>query len=191
MAGEINICNSALAKIGQPAITTFTEGSDAANWCSTLYEPLRDDLLRAHAWNFAVKRVKLARLVAEPVFGFDYQYQLPANCLRVLDVFGDDAGDSRPVYRLEERMLLSDWTDIWLEYIDQISDANVMAADFREILAIRLASELAISLANSNARAEALMELYERRLGKARSTDAIENYPERLPEGSWVTERWS
>ena len=69
MADVTGLCNSALAKIGAARITALDEGSKNANLCAELYERSRDDLLRAHSWNFATARAKLAKKGAAPTFG--------------------------------------------------------------------------------------------------------------------------
>ena len=60
MASEVQICNLALAKIGDQQITSLTENSKAGRLCNLVYEPLRDATLRAHPWNFAITRETLA-----------------------------------------------------------------------------------------------------------------------------------
>jgi len=64
MTTEVSICNIALSRIGQPAMTGTTiallAGTDEAQrQCTIQYEPSRDALLRSHPWNFAVKRTRL------------------------------------------------------------------------------------------------------------------------------------
>ena len=57
MASEVDICNRALSKLGAARITSLTEDSVNARACNAMYESVRDAELRAHPWNFAMKRV--------------------------------------------------------------------------------------------------------------------------------------
>src|SRR5690606_5587709 len=82
MADITGICNSALAKIGAARITGLAEGSRNAGLCAELYDKCRDDLLRAHSWNFAAARAKLARAAEAPAFGPAHAYVLPADWIR-------------------------------------------------------------------------------------------------------------
>src|SRR3546814_4634282 len=82
MADVTGICNSALAKIGAARITALGEASRNASLCAELYDKCRDDLLRAHSWNFATARAKLARADTAPAFGPAYAYALPADWIR-------------------------------------------------------------------------------------------------------------
>jgi len=53
------ICNSALLKIGASTIVSLSDSSVEAEACNEQYTKLRDELLRSHPWNFAMKRVFL------------------------------------------------------------------------------------------------------------------------------------
>jgi hypothetical protein len=189
MASEIGICNSALTKIGANRIVSLDEGSRNANACAELYPKLRDDLLRSHAWNFATVRLKLARLASTPAFGFAYEYQLPVDWLRTLSVHDSESGEGFVEYRVEGRRLRTSAEDVYLRYVHIVTDANEMPSDFREALALMLARDLAIPIAQSNTLREIMGEAFRDALGCAKSTDALEDFPEALPEGSWVTVR--
>ncbi|MCA8323278.1 hypothetical protein [Burkholderia cepacia] len=54
--------------------------------CSNLYSEVRDAMLRAHPWNSCTKRVVLAPLVDAPAFDYPYQFQLPADWLKTIQV---------------------------------------------------------------------------------------------------------
>lgn len=187
MADVIGICNSALAKVGAARITALDEGGKNANLCAELYEKCRDDLLRAHAWNFAAARAKLAQAAEPPAFGFDRAYQLPADWIRCVAAEGE--GGSVLVYRVEGGCLLSDAEEVYLRYVRRVADVNRMPADFREALACLLARELAIPIAQSNTLEERLEARFRTRLRRARTTDGLEDQPEPMPLGSWAEVR--
>lgn len=189
MASEVGICNSALVKLGEPTITALDQGGKAASTCNALYDKLRDELLRRHQWNFAVARVKLARLSEAPAFGFDHQFELPADHLRTVAVFDNDAGIGAVRYRIEGGAILSDAEDIYLHHIRQVTDPNRMTADFREALSAMLAMEMAIPIADSRTLQQQMAELFRLKLTIAMSTDAVEDFPDEIPAGSWVAER--
>lgn len=191
MTSEVGICNSALAKIGESEfITTLTEDNKRARVCNQQYFKLRDDLLRGHQWNFATKRLKLAQDSSTPVSEFDFQYTLPADWLRTVDVHNNDGGLGTVEYRMEGGKILSNSDEIWLVYIFRVTDVNAMSADFQEALAYRLAVELATPVAQSNTLKQALSEDFKSQLRRAKSSDSIEDFPPAFPEGSWVTDRF-
>jgi len=190
MASETGIVNSALRKIGASTITSLTDGSKNANVALDLYAEVRDRMLRSHAWNFAINRVKLGRLATDPAFGFNYRYQLPANFVRVVAVYDNDNDYGAVEYRLEDDGTMhADAEDIYLRYVRRVEDPNRMPPDFREAFAYQLAEEFAIAIAQSLSLCEALTEKAEKWTRMAKSADAVEDFPESMPEGSWVEDR--
>ena len=189
MADITGICNSALAKVGAARITDLDEGSKNAKLCAELYARCRDDLLRAHSWNFAASRAKLARAAAAPAFGYAHAYALPADCIRSVSAHGSATGKGALVYKIEGRQLLSDAEAVYLRYIRRVEDVNLMPPDFREALACLLARELAVPIAQSNTLEDKLEARFRTRLRRARTTDGLEDTAEPLPPGAWAEAR--
>lgn len=194
---EVAIANSALAKIGEFSngrVTAFTDGTRNANFFAERYPELRDALLRDHVWTFAKRRVKLARSTRTPAFEWAYQYRLPSDYFRFLKASNNDAGHGNIRYRLESdsvdgRVIMTDAEDVYLSYIAKVTNTAEMPHDFREALAYRLAAECAIEFAQSNTLYDRMEREARYAIGIAKSTGAIEDYPEERPEGSWVTAR--
>lgn len=190
MASETDLINNALRLIGGSRITSLSDGTKNANVAGDLYEELRDDLLRGHPWNFAMKRVKLAQSTTAPVFEFDHAYSVPNDWLRTVAVHADDGGRTRIVFREElvddKRMIITDADDVWMRYVSQVVDPNLMAADFRKALITALARDMAVPIAASNT----LQQNYEKRantaLARARSNDGLGETAQRRPHGSWA-----
>lgn len=189
MASSVSICNSALIKIGAKTITSLTDGGKNATACNEQYSKKRDELLRAHNWNFATARQKIAQLTSTPAFEFDYEYQLPSDNLKVRSAYDNTDGTGNIVYKIEGRKLLTSVEDVYLKYTQQVTDVNDMPPDFREALSYLLAADLAISIANSKSLKEQMGDGFRAMLRKARSTDAIEDTPDEMPDGSWITDR--
>lgn len=188
MASVIGIVNSALYKVGaKKQIVSLDEGTPAANFMSARYEDLRDDLLRAHPWNFAVKRVKLARLAETPAYEYDYKYAMPSDIIRTLLLSDNSAGTGVVDYREESGTYFSNAEELWLKYVYKVTDPNQMTADFREVLALKIAIEAAITIANSNSMSETMEARFQKAMLKAMSVDSMSDRPSSLPSGSWTT----
>ena len=97
-ASEVSVCNLALARLGidVPIANLETEQSKAASQCRLHYETARDAMLADFPWNFARRRAALAELADDPAEGWEYNYALPNDCLRVVAVI-PETGD-RSVY---------------------------------------------------------------------------------------------
>jgi hypothetical protein len=181
---EVQIVNNALIKIGASAILSLTENSEAARAANVIYEQVRDASIRDHIWNFAVTRVELAQSATAPAFEFAYQYQLPSDCLRVLQM-----ESSSMVFKIEGRKLLTDEGTAKILYLSRVEDVNLFDPMFVEALSARLAAELAITLAESNSLYQNMMEMYQRKLGDARSVDAQESGYAEVIADTWLDSR--
>lgn len=195
MASEVGIVNSALLKVGAQTIVSLDDGSDNANVADILYPIHRDNLLRRHTWNFATRRVKLAQSATIPVFEFDYQYPVPSDYLRVVSVSDNTDGNGRIQYKLEwdgsieQRVILSQATELWLRYIALVTDPNRFSTDFREALSYSIAMDFAIKIVQSNTLYDRMEKAFKNAMRIARSTDGQEDWPEEFPEGSWTEVR--
>ena len=175
-------------------ITSLTDGSNNANAANDVFTEVREDLLRAHNWNFAQKWAKLAKLSEAPAFEFDNAFALPADWLRTVTVHDNDAGvGPPPLYREgeidDQGAILSSADEMWMRYIYRLTDPNRMAADFRAAFAFALALAIPGIPNLSAGREERLEKRAEVRLRRAKHADAMGSTPEKRPVGSWVTSR--
>ena len=95
MASEIDICNLALAHLGDTAtIASLSppEGSAQAEHCAGFYPVARDSLLEMHSWGFATKRVQLA-LLTSGWPEWTYAYAQPADALNVIAILPPESTD--------------------------------------------------------------------------------------------------
>ena len=91
---KVNICNSALAKVGATRISSLDDDKKQARLCKELYTIITQQMIESHPWNFAISRVEVAAVVAAPAFGFSYQFQVPSDCLRILNLQDDFSDDT-------------------------------------------------------------------------------------------------
>lgn len=199
MATETELVNSALRKGGgAKRILALTDSVGSAGVASDILATERDDLLRSGVWNFAITRAKLGQLSTLPVFGWSFAYALPSDCERVVSVHDNVDGDGAVPYKVESiqqpdgsyiNVIATDANTVYLRYCRQITDPSLMTASFRQVLILRMAKIFAISIAKSNPLFQALDAEEQKAYRQARSIDGIEDYPEKLPEGSWATSR--
>lgn len=195
MATSTDIVNIALRRIGANRISSLENDSiKEAIAARDVYDEARRDLLNAHNWNFAIRRIQLTASATVPVFGWDYAYILPEDFIRLISVHPHDNDEATVPYRLEyqtsdDRIIVCNATTVYIRYIFDIQDPNVMSASFRDTLAWQMARELAAALSKSSSAAELADQSYRRALSRAKSIDGVEDYPDRMAEGSWLTER--
>lgn len=189
---EVSICNLALSHIGEKSITSLSDDVKPARECNRLYAITRDMEFRAHNWNFSIKRTNLSEDGTEPDSEYKHRYQVPAECLRILEVLyanswrveGGNLADAGKLFILTN---LSG--PIYIRYVAQITDPAVFDVLFVNALAARLAMDLVEPLSQSNTKAEMAAEKYRFWIGQAKSMDAFESSARPRPDPSWVAAR--
>lgn len=187
MASVTDICNAALLKIGEKRITDAgfaTPSNERERLCSEHYERIRDREIRKNRWNFTVTRVSIAPDETAPVFGYAYAYTLPADCLRLIDIY-----ETR-IYKLEGGKILTDTgTEINIRYVKRVTVVNEMDVIFRDMLAAALAMELIERLPNKSSLKTEVNFDYRTQMNLAASVGALENPTEQIPEDPWISVR--
>ena len=189
MASEVEICNRALQKLGAKRITSLSEDSVNARACNVAIEPVRLAALRAHPWNFAIARASLAADATAPDWGRGASFQLPSGFLRILPDYPEDEFDTKD-WQIEGQKILTDETaPLYIRYIQDISDPNLMDPIFREYYSTRLAFELCEQITQSNEKKAGLKDDMKDIVLEAKKTNAMENRPVDAPDSSWIYRR--
>lgn len=111
MASDVDICNLALANLGDDATIASIdppEGSAQAEHCARFYPIARDLVMEAHSWTFTTKRVQGALLTSE-ASTWQYAYALPADALTIYAVLPNDATDDLAYLPLDAQQLPLQW----------------------------------------------------------------------------------
>lgn len=171
MASIVEISNSALNQLGASTILSLTENSKNGRLCNARYETIRDSVLRSHPWNCAIKRVSLAANTTNPAWGFQREFNLPVDCLRVLQIENYSSN-----YKIEGRKIVSNDASIKLIYVATITDPNEMDVLLRESISAALAADIAYAVTANAAIAREMKANYELKIKDARFVDATEGY---------------
>jgi hypothetical protein len=174
-SSAVQLCSRALTALGATPIASFQETSAEAQVCRQLYAGLRDALLSAHPWSFAMAQARLPRLAAQPVADFAHAFQLPPDFLRALSA-GSGRRGRGVAYRIAERRLHADVDGVVLTYVYRPREPD-FPPFFDQALAARLAAEFCLPLTESTSRAEALSRLAEAEFRRARQIDAQQETP--------------
>lgn len=180
----VGIANSALIKVGADRISSLTEDTRRAQLVNAIYEFVRDEVMGAHPWNFSIKRATLAPTSTAPEFGYDYEFDIPNDCLRIL-VVNDDSYD----WISESNKILTDESSCEVTYIFRNEDESTWDNRFAEAFAWRLARELAYALTQSAALVEVCDKAYQRSISEARSIDGAEGIMKKLEADDWTDSR--
>lgn len=179
MTTGVSICSNALLMLGAQTINSFSDASalDRAKLCANLYPTVRNKLLRSHPWNCAVKRLVLSPDVAPPAFGYSNQFQLPTDCLRVLEVC---EGGANIDYRIEGRSIQANTSVLQLRYVFLNEDENTWDETLVELMTLAMAARMAYAVTQSAALEQSRMQELQMALRSAKAVDGQEEPPETL-----------
>jgi hypothetical protein len=184
VTAEVQIMNSALIKIGAERIISPNDDNNRAKLCKEQYPKVRDALLRAHPWKFATGRAQLAALSPKPDYfwNFDYVFQLPASCLRVLET-------NLSIYDewdVEGKYLACNSSSIQIKFIQKVIDVSYFDDNFCEVLAWALADDICFAITQNAAKGKDVRDSYEKALAPARSFNAQQGSVKRVVSDDWI-----
>lgn len=189
MASKEDIANFALALYGEPPITALDEDNRAARVMNLQFDGVRDAVLRAHKWNFAIKRARPGPLAATPDFGFARAFPLPTDFLKMIDF----NAVNQDFYQMEQvddqRVIVTDSSIAEIKYVARVTNTTLYDTLFIQALAARLASDTVYAVTNSAALEDTLWDRYEMKLAEARSMDGQENPPEQIESDDFLIAR--
>lgn len=172
-SSKIDLCSLALLKIGANSIASFDEGTAEAEVAANLYHSVRDALISAHPWNFALAQQMLTKLAIQPVADFANAFQLPPDCLHVLSA-GQEGRGRGLEYRISERQLHTNAVSVVLTYLYRPKEID-FPPYFEMALISRLAAEFCIPLTDSTSRWESLRKISEQEFRRAKLIDSQED----------------
>jgi hypothetical protein len=152
----LSICSDALLMLGANAISSFNEGTDAANISDRLYPDLKNQALLVYPWSFSFKKVKLSRLVTTPTTEYRYEYQLPGDRLGPpRAIFTSASPGQRPSkeYRIFQDKLLTDYEEVWIDYQYAVQEFE-MPVYFVQLLKYMMAWHLSYPITDQDSKAQ-------------------------------------
>jgi len=189
---KVQLCNLALQELGANRIISLSETREEAVLCNLFYDPVVEEVLRAHEWNCALWYQPLAQVDsgdANYVLGsldkWSYQYKLPTNpyCLRALEIPDHPEAD----YEVINRYLLCNLTAVTIKYIRKLEDESHFDSMLVRAIAYRLAADLADKITNSSTKRNEMIEKYEWAKRNAMAIDGIERERPQTDNDDWST----
>lgn len=187
MTTPVSISSNALVMLGADPFSSFDEAKPHVRAAAVLYPSVRDDVLRAHPWNCAIKRDVLAPLVTAPAFGFTQQFQLPGDWLRNIQV----GYDGCPIeFRTEGQRLLASVTVLPLVYVYRNYIEDTWSTNLIHAMELAMAAKLAYTVTASASLRDSFRDEYARELKVAKAVDGQDDPPEEFMSGTFVESRF-
>ncbi len=188
MTAKIDLVNYALIMLGEQTIASLTQDDKAARLVGSVYNLLLDNELCGHPWHFATKNTLLVKMPNEEINNGFNKYLLPLDCLQAKEFYSQSKNIdiSNEIWQ-EGGVVYSKYpAPIYIHYIAQILDINIYPAFFKELLATRIALEIAQALTQSNEKYFLILKKYQEVSRKARRLNAYATPAEYLAESSWL-----
>ena len=214
---QTDILNYALVSVlGDAPIDSPTDNTKSAKTLSKIYNIVRQSELRKRYWKFSLTR-SLLPSVTPPVSvcpngipsPYAYAYQIPNNCLRLIDFAGMRQNLGMINYRtgLEK---FYDWqgnyiftslgtgttwsqappaTSQWAHYVQDITDTTQFDSNFSVAFACALGAASAMSITQSIQKFEKAQSDYNKAIADAAVNNAIERLPEGIADDSYILSR--
>lgn len=187
ITSSTDICNLALDHLAAGTVQDIENPTDPTEEVlERWYDHCRKRVLRSHPWNFALKRTVLAASATDPAFGYDQQFPVPADFLRIAtindSVYQTDVPAQSKLYKLEGNNILtsslfSDNTALNLVYVCDFTNVSQMDPLFIDLLAIEIALSCAYKFTGSNTSVERVAELRKEARSLARAIDGQDSPP--------------
>lgn len=189
---QTEIVNLALTRLGQDRVISISDDVEAARVMRSLWDFTRDAVLASYPWKFAIKRTSLPALSTAPAYGWERQFTVPEECLRLVQV-GDDYvfyTGLLETFQLEGGVILTDEAaPLRLRYVERVTNVGLWPVLFGRVVAMQLAIDACEKLTTSNAKQGALNEAYALAVAQARKQSAIERPPQRADNSDWLNAR--
>jgi len=193
MPSDVQICNLALARLGDSAQVQSINPPDQsaqATYCALFYDMTRQSVLCEHQWGSATKIADLAQTTNTDT-RWAYSYAVPSDALEVNIVFPTGYtshllrttdGVELPPYTMKvgtsgRKEIFSDQLNISIQYTYDLEDTTLFHPMFTDAFAWRLAANLAGPILKGDVGAAAskvLMQAYNQALKGAMESDSFD-----------------
>lgn len=173
---KIQCWNMSLDILKEQPLVSTVDTAAPAKWLSRNYDQQRDFLMESMLWKFALTRASLAASVTTPAWGWSYQYDYPADAMRILPPTYNGAWNGTPIpYETENRLILMNTSGpLKLRYVRRITNEGDFTNGFIEVLSLRLARKMAHWMTGKAGMIETIDKQLQEAVDIVRTTEAVQ-----------------
>ena len=203
---DVAIANMALSHVGASSdVENFvTEKTPEAIQCNAWYDASRRQILAAHDWGFARRRIALAlhgdtisETAADPWAGtWGYRYQYPVDCIKVRKIQNPnsppadaDPFDIETSVNGQEKTILTDVEDAVGVYTFDSKATELFDPMFVQAFSHLLASQIAFALTNKRKIKQEQLQAYFFVLSSAAAENINESVEKAPRDADWTRDR--
>ena len=176
MTTPVEICNIASRMLGGGEISAIDppDNTVQAALAAQLYPHVRQWVLRKHTWHSCKTRVILSPDAATPAFDYNYQFSLPANCLRIIQIgYKGDPID----YEIDSRKILCDETVLPIIYVMDNDNPSTYEPALVHTMIIAMKHAMSYPVTKSQSVTDSAMAELKAELQMARTIDGLDEPP--------------
>jgi len=189
---KVDICNMALGRLGNYSSISNIDTPTASNETTFAlwYDTTREALLKTVMPNFAVSLRTIPQLSTDVPYPFTYAYQYPSDCLKVLGIGAvEDKENNYTINGTESgKVIYSDvlYSDgLPLRFVRNVEIVGNMDSDFKILLSIALAANVALDITRSASVVQTMEQLLQVKMMDATALNAQENRPIRISRSNY------
>ena len=180
---DADICNMALGHLGNYGTVSSIETpeTDIERTFALWFSVSRETLLKLVMPNFSLTRKRSARVTdytADDSEGYSYAYQKPNDMLKLLGIGSANIKDNS--YSVEDEYVYTNElysTGAYLRYVKNITDVSKFSAEFKDLLALYLASKVCLPLTQDPVKQQAINQQLSAAMMTVSAINAQENRP--------------
>jgi len=152
---KVQICNMALANLGQRAIQSLDQPNPSSVACKQRYDEARVEALSTQLWAFAKKWKTGVQVNADPMPGWTYVHKYPTEALRIFSIWQEDPAAPKIPFEVSSAMtgggkwVHSNQESPVFIYTTDIEDVTLFDAAFSSALSWLLAAKIAMPITKS------------------------------------------
>lgn len=159
MSSDVQICSSALVRLGAKSISSFEELSTGP-LCAEIFPDVKLRVLTAAPWrSILVKSAELTRTLTTPPTQYKYEYQLPPNALTGFprtvwnSTFSSGGGTPFTNFNIFGNKLLTNAEQILVDYQVDI-DPELLPPHINQLMIYAVAAEIALAVTDQQSTAD-------------------------------------
>lgn len=195
---RLNLYNGALSILGERRLASLAESRGPRHHLDQAWSRgVLDYCLEAGQWKFATRTQMIdysASITPPEGMDFAYAFDKPADCKRLIGVYGDGSM-VLPLrgYREEAGYWWANLEAIFVRFVSNDAtygaDLSLWPQRFAKFVEAHLAYEVAMDVTGDQDKADRALKLRERLLREALAMDAQQDPSKTVPAGSWVRAR--
>lgn len=189
------LCNLALGNLGNRGTVTDIDDpqTDLETIFASWYDITRQTALKISMPNFALARRVVAAVEETPAFGYQYVFEYPLDCLKLLGLgYIDERADYKYVVENGRVYAKDAWEDgLWVRFIRDVEDVALFSSEFKVLMGWELAANVALSVTQDDKKRLAAEAMRDKWLISCSGLNAQENRPVRISHSRFRAARTS